>query len=300
MDSARRGFILFGLAAAGVFLSSAVSAAASRDGTQPSAEEGMQMISNITAAHFSPTGGTRDVALRFAHGLSDDIAEHDLAAQSLAAHSFGPEDFAVFAVPVFSGRVPARAVEGIRLCKGDATRAVAIAVCGGRAVDDALLELQDVLAGQGFLVMASGAFVARHSMAGEIAAGRPDEKDEADIDAFAEAVLQKYASAKASPQVSQAPQVPGNRPYREVKPSPVGLVVSGACTSCGTCVTGCPVSAVPKDDPRATDMKRCILCMRCIHACPAKARDLPPQLSKMVLENLRKVCPERLENATYL
>ena len=60
-----------------------------------------------------------------------------------------------------------------------------------------------------------------------------------------------------------------------------------ACDACGSCARGCPVSAIPKDDPKQTDSQKCILCMRCIRQCPSKARILPPPYREAVATRLQ-------------
>ena len=49
---------------------------------------------------------------------------------------------------------------------------------------------------------------------------------------------------------------------------------------CQTCAVNCPVGAISKDDPRKTDSKLCISCMRCVTDCPKKARSV----SKFMVE----------------
>ena len=63
------------------------------------------------------------------------------------------EDLAVIAMPVFAGRVPALAVERLRMVNPHGAKCVVVAVFGNRAYDDALLEMQDVASEVGFRVM---------------------------------------------------------------------------------------------------------------------------------------------------
>ncbi len=250
----------------------------------------------VSVAHFSPTGSTARIANHLGKALAGQVAEFDLSGQTQETCSFAQDAFTVVAVPVYAGRVPARAVEALRLCSGNGAACVSLAVCGGRAVDDALLELNDILAEQGFKVVASGAFVAQHSMVEEIAANRPDQEDLAALDRFATALLM----ASASGRLSGPPAVPGNRPYVAVQPTPIVPVTADSCTVCGQCAKECPVSAIPEDNFRVTTQGQCILCMRCIRNCPAGARALPPPFRAAVLERMRQKCPPRLEPQTYL
>ena len=65
------------------------------------------------------------------------------------------DDLAVIAMPVFAGRVPALAVERMRMVKPNSVKCVVVAVFGNRAYDDALLEMQDVASEIGFRVIAA-------------------------------------------------------------------------------------------------------------------------------------------------
>ena len=81
-----------------------------------------------------------------------------------------PEDFCVIALPVFGGRVPATAVERLQHIRGNGAKAVAVAVYGNRAIDDALVEMEDLLENRGFSVIAGVEAVAEHSIARQFAA----------------------------------------------------------------------------------------------------------------------------------
>ncbi len=49
--------------------------------------------------------------------------------------------------------------------------------------------------------------------------------------------------------------------------------IAGACSGCGLCADRCPIGAIemsPGNRPHWT-VKRCMLCLRCVHGCPADA-----------------------------
>lgn len=71
----------------------------------------------ITVAHFSPTGSTATIALHLGRTLADKITEIDLSLQKLEKHTIDA-GVTIVAIPVYSGRVPARAVAAIRLIFG--------------------------------------------------------------------------------------------------------------------------------------------------------------------------------------
>lgn len=127
--------------------------------------------------YFSPTGGTKKVSSIFADAMEKEVIWHDLGSKEPMMEK--PEgEMTVVASPVFGGRIPSVVREKIEKFSGTGKKAVTIAVYGNRAYEDALLEMNDILTKCGFTVIASGAFVAQHSMAPEIGAGRPDGEDE--------------------------------------------------------------------------------------------------------------------------
>lgn len=293
MSIPRRNVLVFASTAMGVGLSiSAAKAFAASGGAKRQAAK--RRFTSVL--HFSPTGSTAEIANHLGAALAEHVTEIDLTRQTLESCSFANGDFTVIAVPVFAGRVPSRAAEALRLCSGNGSACVSIVVCGGRAIDDALLELNDILTEQGFMVIASGAFAARHSIVEEIAAGRPDAQDMAELDAFAVAILAELASGKTFEQ----PRVPGNRPYIVLPAPTITPEVNDSCIECGLCAERCPVSAIPQNNVASTIQEKCILCMRCVWSCPASARALPPAYRAKALEMLRQKCPARLAAQTYL
>ena len=231
-------------------------------------------------AHFSPTGGTKKVADAIAAGFHTPLVEMDLT-KADAAVSMGENDALMAVLPVYAGRVPQVSLERLAALKGNGQKAVAVVVYGNREFEDALLETKDALEDYGFRVVAAAAFIAEHSIVRSIAAGRPDVEDEALCRQFAADVMAKADDA--------APvQVPGNNPYKEVKPSAFHPAANEACVKCGACAQQCPVSAIPMDDPSQTNNDVCINCMRCVEACPVSSRALPDGFLNMITQMLNQ------------
>lgn len=251
-------------------------------------------MKNVSAVYFSPTGGTRKACAALARAMSPKAEEADLCSLE-GEWNFGPEDVVVVGMPVFGGRIPGFGAEKLRHCHGNGAVAVTAAVYGNRAFEDALIELGDCLEEQGFRVAAAAALLAEHSMVREVAAGRPDEKDQEDIRAFAARIGEKLDR-----EAWELPQVPGNRPYRGWKQMPVTPLTGDSCIFCGLCAGECPTGAIPPDAPDTTVQEKCILCMRCISLCPVKTRQLPSQAVSMLEQKLSPVREIRQENELFL
>ena len=231
-------------------------------------------------AHFSPTGGTKKVADAIAEGFCIPVVEMDLTREDSAV-TLGENDALMAVLPVYAGRVPQISLERLAALKGNGQKAVAVVVYGNREFDDALLETRDALEANGFQVVAAAAFIAEHSIARSIASGRPDGEDEAICRQFASDVMAKTDDAASV-------QVPGNTPYKELKPSVFHPAANETCVKCGLCAQQCPVGAIPLEDPSQTSNDLCINCMRCVQVCPTSSRALPDAFLTMITQMLNQ------------
>ena len=170
----------------------------------------LKMLDKMEVYYFSPTGGTKKVSSIFADAMEKEVIWHDLGSKEPTMEK--PEgEMTVVASPVFGGRIPSVVREKIEKFSGTGKKAVTIAVYGNRAYEDALLEMNDILTKCGFTVIASGAFVAQHSMAPEVGAGRPDGEDEKEIHKFAETV--KNSTAPSATEIAFVGQTVTHFPH---------------------------------------------------------------------------------------
>lgn len=176
-------------------------------------------------------------------------------------------ELAIFGVPVYSGRVPKIALDTLRRIKGDGTPAILFCVYGNRAFDDALVELQDVVESNGFVVLSAAAFVAQHSIFPHIAADRPDASDLEKAAAFAIRSLRVEM-----PIEKEKFHIRGNHSYRNTKNIPfTPRRNNAACNGCGLCIRQCPVQAIDPNT-RRIDKSLCLSCAHCIAICPSHAK----------------------------
>lgn len=256
-------------------------------------------IKKSSALYFSPTGGTKKIAEHIASGLCDAAEFLDVTSSGCEL-AFGPEDFVVIAVPVFGGRVPSPTAERLSNVRAEGTPAAIVAVYGNRAYEDALLELRGLAEERGFKVMAAAAFIARHSIAPEFGAGRPDAADFLKMDEFVRRIRERLDYAASTGSLPTA-IVPGNLVFRKYDGVPLHPAASRIkCGKCGKCAAECPVGAIPASDPTKTDKDKCITCMRCVAVCPHFARSLNPVMLAAAKAGLKKSCSERKEPELFL
>lgn len=245
---------------------------------------------------FSPTGGTKRVVDILTGRLAENALTIDLCDRTMdfSGIDFTPEDLCVIAVPSYGGRVPGIAVQRLSQLKGDGAKAVLIAVYGNREFEDTLVELKDTLDAAGFVCVAAIAAVAEHSILPQFASGRPDAEDVQELEGYADTIRDRL-SKDSLPELIVA----GNRPYKPFKVLPMTPAANKSCIGCGICAKGCPVGAIPMDEPQTTDNDKCISCMRCIRVCPQNARRVNKLLLVGAQQKLKKACSIRKGNTLF-
>ena len=245
---------------------------------------------------FSPTGGTDKVARALSVGLCCRPQELSLLRPLTESNTpvFGSGDLCVVAMPVYGGRIPTAAAERLRTLRGNGAKAAAVAVYGNREIDDALVEMEDILTDCGFTLIAGAEAVAEHSIVRKYGEGRPDVKDELELEAMGRAIADKFVRGDL-----HRPKLPGNRPYK-VFGGGLKPLVDQRCGLCGICAGLCPVGAIPFHAPNTTDTSKCISCMRCLSVCPSRSRYLDPKALAGLSEHLAPVCAGRKKNKLYI
>lgn len=258
-------------------------------------------ISTINAIYFSPTSTGKDNCLKLAQSINSNLTvkEFDF---TLGIPSnlpeFTSEDLCIIAAPVYGGRLPAQVLERFKSLKTKKSPAVVIANYGNRGIDDALLELRNIISIKGFLTFAAVTTIGEHSFSRKnmpIAQGRPDTKDFEEDIKFGTTIGKFLENTEKLKLI----EVPGKYPYKvKGTHTPAAPITDNElCTKCMTCVENCPVGAISlKDDIIFCDPDTCIKCNACVKNCPTGALSFFTPYTKKLHENFH----ERQEPKLYI
>lgn len=250
------------------------------------------MYQKLVAVYFSATGNTKTYIEEMAKATGLETVFYDITAAEEAPEIVcGKDDLLLLGAPDYSGRIPHLSRERFAKLRGEGTDAVLVVTFGNRAVDDALVELEDLVSERGFHVVGGAGLVGRHTF-GQIAVDRPTAADKVQAADFMKAVLKKEKGAYA--------KMPGNRPYKDGgKGGKWRPETTDACGACGLCVKNCPAHAIA-EDCKTINEDLCISCFRCIRNCPKGAKQITTEAYRDFEKMLNQKLAKRQENEFYL
>ena len=269
---------------------------------------------------FSPTHTSAKIARAIAEGIGmPRRIETDLTLDEGNSPINIDDSLTIVAAPVYGGRIAEVAIERIKRLHGKNSPVIVVALYGNRDYEDALVELRDTTANNGFTTLAAGAFIGEHSYSREgmpIAAGRPDNSDIQKAIEFGKACLAKLEAAETTitgtsdnegteemnsalaEQISNF-FVKGNVPYKVIKHgTPTCPISTEDCFACGECIDLCPTHAIILNDEGkiVTEVTRCIRCCAYVKGCPAGARIYDTPYTAKLFQNFSA----RREPETFL
>ncbi|HHU52645.1 MAG TPA: 4Fe-4S binding protein [Clostridiaceae bacterium] len=301
-------------------------------------------IKNVYTIFFSPTGGTKSIACMIGDGIASQLSvvnnkiDFTLPDQRLDKHCFTEHDLAIFAMPVYAGRIPNKILPFVQsLFSGENTPVVLISVFGNRSFDEALMELKIELEKRNFKAIAAAAIVSQHVFSEQLAKNRPDQQDLQEIQQFitdiTEMILRQQNKVDNSDRVYHTEQnipeesalinqknviktksagldLPGHDP---VGPYYVPLGADGKpvhflkakpdtdinlCINCKACAKSCPMGSISIDDVCSVP-GICIKCQACIKICPTNAKYFSDPAFISHVKMLEKNYSDRADNEFF-
>ncbi|NLJ70332.1 MAG: 4Fe-4S binding protein [Clostridiaceae bacterium] len=300
-------------------------------------------IKNVYTIFFSPTGSTKKIACLVGDGLANQLAvsnnkiDFTLPQQRLHKYHFTEQDFVIFAMPVYAGRIPNKILPFVQsLFIGEHTPVVLISVFGNRNFDEALMELKIELEKQNFKAVAAAAIVSQHVFSEQIAKNRPDQQDLQEIQQFIKDVTKQILETKhktKSPDSNSEQNYSGqmilNNQKTKIKSKPADLDLPGhnpvgpyytplgidgepafflkakpntdlsLCIDCKACAGVCPMGSIEIDDVSSIP-GICIKCQACIKICPANAKFFSDADFISHVKMLEKNYSDRADNQFFL
>lgn len=266
------------------------------------------LIDRVFCAYFSPTGGTKRVAMALQRGFIEGI--EGLTPSVLTYNFLTPErraqkvpqftanDLVIFTYPVFFGRMPWAYQEWPEL-KGNGAQAVVVSVYGNRAIEDAERETMAFLSNHGFKILGRIEAIAEHSQERTLAQGRPNQEDKDELKLMAKKILQRIKQAHdehpEQPLTESLPELPFDRttPLKAKGKAPAvpAPLSEEACEHCDHCAHMCPCGIIDEKTNKVApeDYDKCMGCRACMHVCHDGYRGFSDEVNAAIAQRMAMV-----------
>lgn len=231
----------------------------------------------VKLAYCSPTGTTVNAGILLAKAISDDVELIDQTSYASREKTieFDSDDLVIVIGPTYGGQNPV--VDNLWTnLKGNDTPCIVASCFGNRACEMGLTLSQDIVKNNGFNVIGGIKIVTDHVFGGMLGRGRPDYKDQEQIEEFAELIKEKITSGSPAPvTIEGKPDATVFQNY-----APVGAIfpawekkvyVEENCIHCGTCAAECTAGAIDAETLEIND-DICLHCQRCTMVCAYRGR----------------------------
>ncbi len=271
-------------------------------------------LKKISVLYFSPTKNTETVvsiiAKRIAKILNIPVTFRNYTKASIRnnTYEFEDDELLIFGSCVYAGRLPNKLLTFLQMhIKANQTRCIPVVTYGNRSFDYALKEAQIILEHHGCVVIGGAAIPSQHAFTNQLACGRPNTNDLKEIEAFAEAMVQKLLMTETIhrielPSNSQTseyyiPLKEDGTPAKFLKIKP--KTDSKKCDQCGICATICPLQSISYDHFEEVH-GTCIKCHACIQQCPKHAKYFDQEDFLSHVKMLEQTYKDKKENLFYL
>ena len=230
------------------------------------------MNKSLKLVYFSPTDSTKYILHKIASEMNSPInEEYNLTNFEYKdfTYFFKEDDLVLLGSPVYGARIPKSAKNRFVGLKGNNTKVVLVLTYGDVHYDDSMIEFYDIMKNKGFEIIGMGIFVSRHNVIKSVGLNRPNGTDYEILKMFTQKILENINGS-----INKKFEMKSTKVFGENNKLPIKPKGNKNCKKCGLCIKLCPENAIEEKNPRKTDRKKCICCMRFVKYCPYKARNL--------------------------
>ncbi len=229
---------------------------------------------------FSGTGNTAKIASIIKEQLEKKNYKIDLI--NITSHTarntrFEIEgySFIIFGFPVYAWRIPKVTRDWLKTLNGDNRGCFTFFTYGGISIGVAHYDTIEILRQQGFYVIASAEFLAKHTYnigGWDLLESRPNDEDKEVAKEYAVLISEKIENGVEEVVNFNKQNISDEKleyisRHRYTLFSQFPSRKGKECSLCRICEEECPTNAFNADTGE-TDKEKCIICLHCVISCP--------------------------------